>query len=424
MKKLFISLALVAGISFWGCQKEELVETKLDEEIVLDDQLSLSELKHGDIIPNSFIVVFNETKNLMQMATKFDETKSSYQRNFKSDDEFLRELYKERVSTFRKEYEKVFNELEIRTESIEFVYTGTVYGVAATLSEKDCIDLEQNPNVDYIEPNRFVQLDFELEKDIDVQVGAKAQTTPWGISHVGAAVYSGDKVAWILDTGIQTNHPDLNVWTGASRSFVSGETYNDGNGHGTHVSGTIAAIHNSTGVVGVAAGAWVVAVKVLSNQGGGSYAGIISGVDYVRSNAWAGDVVNMSLGGPASTALDNAVKNLANTGVWCVLAAGNEYSNANYSSPARVNGTYIYTVSAHDINNRFASFSNYGNPPIDWCAPGVSIYSTWIGSSYRTISGTSMAAPHVAGIRLLGTPRVGGYVLNDPDGNADRRAIK
>jgi subtilisin family serine protease len=162
----------------------------------------------------------------------------------------------------------------------------------------------------------------------------------------------------------------------------------------------------------------------LANNGGGSYAGIISGIDYVRSNAWAGDVANMSLGGPASSALDNAVINLANKGVWCIIAAGNDYRNANSYSPARVNGTYIYTVSSHDVNNRFSTFSNYGNPPIDWCAPGTSIYSTWINSSYRTISGTSMATPHVAGIRIMGAPRVGGYVSNDSDGSADRRAVR
>lgn len=127
----------------------------------------------------------------------------------------------------------------------------------------------------------------------------------------------------------------------------------------------------------------------------------------------------MSLGGGISTAIDQAVINAAaSSGVIFVLAAGNESDNANNHSPARANGQNVYTISASDSNDNFASFSNYGSA-VDYCAPGVSVKSTWKGGSYNTISGTSMAAPHASGVFLLGNANTDGYVNNDPDGNPD-----
>ena len=128
----------------------------------------------------------------------------------------------------------------------------------------------------------------------------------------------------------------------------------------------------------------------------------------------------MSLGGGVSPALDQAVVDAAQaSGAIFCLAAGNEGDDANNHSPARANGTNIVTVSASDINDNFAYFSNYGNPPIDWCAPGVSIKSTWKNGGYNTISGTSMATPHVAGVLLLGAGKTSGTVNGDPDGDPD-----
>jgi subtilisin family serine protease len=137
-------------------------------------------------------------------------------------------------------------------------------------------------------------------------------------------------------------------------------------------------------------------------------------------------VANLSLGGGASTALDNAVRNLGSTGVLVALAAGNESQDANNVSPARTNHQNVVTVSAMDSNDNFASFSNYGSP-VDYCAPGVSVNSTWIGGGYRSISGTSMASPHVAGLLLLrGSTNLNtdGTVNGDPDGNADPIAVR
>lgn len=183
---------------------------------------------------------------------------------------------------------------------------------------------------------------------------------------------------------------------------------------------TIVALDNTEGVVGVAAGASVVGVKVLSGRGSGSYSGIIDGVDYVAANAAAGDVANMSLDSGTSTALDNAVKNLADQGVLVALAAGNSSEDARLSSPSRVEHSGVYTVSAMDDTDTFASFSNFGNPPIEYASPGVSILSTYPGGC-NTLSGTSMAAPQVAVILLItgANPPTDGTVDSDPDGGAD-----
>lgn len=256
-----------------------------------------------------------------------------------------------------------------------------------------------------------------------------SQTTPWGITRVGGPMDGSglNTYAWVIDTGIDLDHPDLNVNTAWSRSFVTGlSSPDDGNGHGTHVAGIIAAKNNSFGVVGVAAGATLVAVRVLNSQGSGTFSDIIAGVNYVGQGSIPGDVANMSLGGPANSTLDNAVINVANLGVFFSLAAGNESQWAGNVSPARTNHSRVYTVSAIDSNDNFASFSNWGNPPVDCAAPGVSIFSTFRGGTYATLSGTSMAAPHVGGILLIngGVVHSGGTAKNDPDGNPDPICVK
>lgn len=247
------------------------------------------------------------------------------------------------------------------------------------------------------------------------------EETPWGVARVNGGQPGSFATAWVIDTGINLTHPDLNVDAARSRSFLGRRTTpNDQNGHGTHVAGTIAAkAGNGIGVVGVAPGAPVVAVRVLDAGGSGSNSGVIAGVDYVAANGRAGDVANMSLGGSISTALDQAVINAAATsGVRFALAAGNESDDAENHSPARAEGQNIFTISAFGIGDVFASFSNYG-PHVDFSEPGVAVKSTWLNGGYNTISGTSMATPHFAGLLLAGQIKPGGNVIGDKDNKPD-----
>lgn len=196
---------------------------------------------------------------------------------------------------------------------------------------------------------------------------------------------------------------------------------NDENGHGTHVAGVIGAQNNGVGITGVASGATLVALKVLNQLGEGRLSGIIQAVNYVRQNGRAGDVVNLSLGGEGlSTTLDNAIRQAANAGILFAIAAGNDGKNADDFSPARVNYANVFTVSAMNRNNRWASFSNFGSS-VDVCAYGVGITSTYKNGTYATLSGTSMAAPHVAGLLLIRGSKLPtrGLVTGDPDGTPD-----
>ena len=248
-----------------------------------------------------------------------------------------------------------------------------------------------------------------------------AQQTPYGITRVNGGTGTAGGTAWVIDTGIDSDHPDLNVDVGRSANFVTLDlnTIEDFNGHGTHVAGTIAALDNDIGVVGVAPGAPVAGIRVLGTLGFGSTSDVIAGVDHVAANAAPGDVANMSLGGGASDALDSAVRAAADRGILFVLAAGNDSADANTTSPARVEHPNVWTVSATDETDGFASFSNFGNPPVDCAAPGVGVLSTYLNGGYETLSGTSMAAPHVAGILLLGAVRFDGVAIGDPDGSPD-----
>jgi subtilisin family serine protease len=163
---------------------------------------------------------------------------------------------------------------------------------------------------------------------------------------------------------------------------------------------------------------------VLGGDGSGSISGVIQGVEYVVANAAPGDVINLSLGGGQSPGLDAAVAAAANAGILIAIAAGNDGINARNSSPAGVNAPNVYTVSAIDSSDSFADFSNFGNPPVDFAAPGVAILSTYLQFGYAELSGTSMAAPHMAGVLLqLGAnqePGFRGRARDDKDEIPDR----
>lgn len=382
-----ILMLMIAAI---GCQNTTEVNT-VDEPV--NDQ----------IIEGQYIVVMKEAPDISKKATN------------------------------RINVEEVRNEVLQRAfipkENLINKYDNTIAGFTAKLDEGQLQRVKADKNVAYVEKDRVVVFAPPCGTPNGGSCdggggGGSAQETPYGITRVNGGVdYTGSNVAWVLDTGIDLDHPDLNV--DASRgfnAFTSGrdaKTLDDGHGHGSHVAGTIAALNNDIGVIGVAAGATVIPVKVLDSRGSGSYSGVIAGVDFVGANGSNGDVANMSLGGPTSQALDDAVLAASQNGIKFALAAGNDGDDSNNHSPARVNGANIVTISAMDSNDNWAYFSNYGNPPVDYAAPGVSVTSTWKDGGYNTISGTSMASPHAAGVLLLGSPSTDGTVNGDPDGDAD-----
>lgn len=287
----------------------------------------------------------------------------------------------------------------------EHALDGYVMKTPENMSAELVSELKQDPRVAFVEP--------------DQKVYALAQKLPAGVDRVDgdlSSTTSGDgrgevdaDIA-ILDTGIDLTHPDLNVYV--EKSFVPGTpSADDDNGHGTHVAGIAAAKDNSIGVVGIAPGARLWAIKVLDSSGAGTISDIIAGIDYVTAHASEIDVVNLSFGCECSSpALDAAINNAVNAGVVFVVAAGNDHKDASLFSPAR--NPNVIAVSAmadsdgkcggqgpstkYGNDDTFASFSNYGEA-VDMVAPGVGILSTYDDGKYAELSGTSMAAPHVTG---------------------------
>ncbi len=391
-RTLVNAVAIASAAYFSACSD---IQQPLEEETAQIPSSSVQ--RNGDVVPNRYIVVFS-ANGVLAAGANIDNMVQS-----------------------------TCASVGLPTSAVQFTYRDALHGFCASMSAEQAARLQKDTRVAYIEPDRIIKLDPET---VVVDKGSNrtlAQTTPWGVTKVGGpgnGTFSIiGKRAWIIDTGIDLTHSDLTVDVSRSKTFItSGQdalSANDLHGHGTHVAGIIAAKNNSIGVVGVAAGATVVAIKVLNAQGSGTTSGVIAGVDWVRTHAAVGDVANMSLGGSVSTSLDNAVANAANAGIKFAIAAGNSSVSANTSSPARVNGSRIYTISAVSSTNAFASFSNYGNPPIDYAAPGVNIPSLYKNGGTATMSGTSMASPHVAGILLLGGVQSAGTATGDPDGNPD-----
>lgn len=287
----------------------------------------------------------------------------------------------------------------------DHVYSAALRGFAGRLTASQLVALQSDPMVAYVEADGAMSI---------VQRGAASgkggggtteppQVMPWGIARIGAQYKSPVTTvhAYIIDTGIDTQHKDLRV---INHVNFAGGPNKDCNGHGTHVAGTVAAVDNSIGVVGVASSAPLTGVKVLGCGGSGTTSGVIKGIDWVTGAAILPAVANMSLGGGVSASLDAAVVNSAAAGVFYSIAAGNSGADACNSSPARAGTTNgVMTTAATDAQDREASFSNFGSC-VDVWAPGVSILSTKSGGGTTTLSGTSMAAPHVGGTgaRYLG----------------------
>ncbi len=301
-------------------------------------------------------------------------------------------------------------------------YHSALKGYAAKIPHARIDDVRRDPRVAFVSDDRDVE--------------ALAQTLPTGVHRIDGeqsshfASNSWNTAVAVIDTG-SGPHADLNIAGGVN--CQSGKSFSDGNGHGTHVAGTIGAINNGSGAVGVAPGIPIYSVRVLDNRGSGRFSNIICGIDWVTANASRLNikVANLSLGGAGTDdgncgntngdALHKAICSSVAAGVTYVVAAGNDGANMAGSVPASYNEVLSVTAVADfngqagggaaatcraDVDDTAADFSNFATPgsPDEGhtiAAPGVCIYSTWKGGGYNTISGTSMASPHVAGTAAL-----------------------
>lgn len=320
----------------------------------------------GKPIPGKYIVVLKDGQTTADFAPKFDNIASRHNgRGSKP--------------TISRKYE-------------------SFPGFAALLNDAALKELQASPEVDYIEQDAIVHIS-----------GSQSSPPSWGLTRVGQQDLDVSQpyaypdsagasiTAYIVDTGVFANHTDFGGRATFGANFVEGSADTDENGHGTHVSGTIGGT-----TYGVAKKVSIVGVKVLDAQGSGATSGVVAGMDWVAKNAVAGkSVVNMSLGGGKSKAIDDAAGRLFAKNIPLIVAAGNdENMDACDGSPSGAQNTF--TVAASDIKDVTASFTSFGKC-VEIFGPGVDITSAWIGSpsAKKTISGTSMATPHVVGVAAL-----------------------
>jgi subtilisin family serine protease len=285
--------------------------------------------------------------------------------------------------------------------TVSRTFSAAMHGYSAKMSQDEAKRLAADPAVEFVQQNQTVKL-----------VADQPNPPSWGLDRVdqrdlpldnnySSTTTASNVHAYVIDTGIEMTHPDLGGR--ATSGFDAIDNDNDAtdcHGHGTHVSGTIG---GST--FGLAKEVQLVGVRVLSCSGSGTTEQVVAGIDWVTQNAVKPAVANMSLGGGVDTAIDAAVQASIASGVTYAIASGNSSSDACNFSPARV--PEAITVNASDINDAQASFSNFGTCT-DIYAPGVDITSSWLSGGTNTISGTSMATPHVAGAAAL-------YLADHPD---------
>ncbi|MEO0473499.1 MAG: S8 family serine peptidase, partial [Bacteroidota bacterium] len=335
------------------------------------------------------------------------------------------------LSPLRKASRKILDAHELADTQIEDVFDiGDTKGFFFVGSEREVRDLESDGNVATIEKD--VMVGFSLDPNIKSSLiptdhGPGTQQAEYGVSRVGGSTDLSNSNVWafVIDSGVDLDHPDLNIKEAHSKSFIKRKNSDDEYGHGTHVAGIIGAKDNGIGVVGVAAGVPIVSLRVLDQKGKGFKSSMLKAIDHIKTICIPGDVVNISLGTGKSQMIHDAISSLVSTyGVRVVVAAGNKGMSTKNITPAAMEESGVYIVGAIDQQDNVPDWSNFGQS-VYYLAPGVDIYSTYHNGMYASISGTSMAAPHVAGILLAtgGTLNEDGFKIMQ-DGRAAQIATK
>jgi Subtilase family len=363
------------------------------------------------IIDNEFIVAFSDAY-ISTLGEKMSVPKTGgSEERIEKLDRFIVEEFGTALSSFDKNYE-IFG-----STSVCFFVR-----FKKKASAEEVRGIFPTERVKNVTNNHLRKMEFAAPT-LGACPGGEAQ---WGVVRISNSSKPNGmnyKAAWVIDTGIDVGHSDLNVDGTLSRSFVSGEDLTDYIGHGTHVAGIIAAKADAKGVVGVAPNAPIRGLKVFNRNSQMEESSYIAALQFVKDNSTRGDVVNISIDpGSEITGEQNLIKQIADLGVFVVVAAGNSGASVDGRLfPAAINYQNVVTVSAIDRNDTFASYSNSGFVSVDFAAPGTSICSTEPSAHYGTLSGTSQAAPHVSGliIHLGKLPNSDGNAKNDPDGNPD-----
>jgi len=423
---LFISLLFIfISLSCEKISDSEVVSSNEKTNLKINRIENLDEyahLKSGDIIPDRFIILLSDDN-------KINEFRNYQLTLIKQKKDEMKSYISSKVST-------IISENFISEYEISDIYYSVLQGFAIRIKNiEDVNKLKVDKRIRSIKNDVLIKLESDNKLNKPQKTLLEEQYIPWGVKRVGGP-FDGTQAprkAWIIDSGIDMDHPDLNVDQSLSTYFV-GSSPNDCANHGTLVAGVIGAKNNNIGVVGVAAGARVVSVRCFDCAGHALASTAISGVQYVINHGQAGDVINCSWGwrftNPDHNAnISFALYSAAQLGFWITIAAGNDRANVSSYVPAGgIGHLNSFVLSGIDSTDNWYYWSNYGTS-VNFSLPAVNILSTSMNDGYATMSGTSFAAPTMAGMILYyygfgytysDMFKVTGYARNDPDGNADK----
>lgn len=399
--------AVVLGTCFTACERTE----PKGEEMFQASQVQDSQTQ-GEIIPNQYVVLLRA--DMVKPALQYLDPST-----FRSREEKGRQMEVLNANV-RVELDKWLAKFDLQESQILNRFTAMQVGATIEVDAATYAEIKGDAAVAVIEPNKVERLTPYVVSSIEPG-NSRAQTVPCGITNTrGYRTAPPSRWIWIVDTGIELTHPDLNVVTNPTYavSFVGGGP-GDCTGHGTHLAGTAAAIDNTIGVVGVSAGAPVVPVRVFDCSGAGSTSTIMDGLSHVASYAVMGDVVNLGFGGASSPACSTSsiyigpITSLGSMGIRVSMSAGSTSSASSSYQPGCISGVNVYTTTSMFCAKTWGG-SNFGMPSIDFIATGRGVLSTYLNGGYAILDGSAMAAAHVTGIMHLrnAPPLLGGVVTH------------